>query len=116
MTSGWAPALLSLAKLRFDITLSRGLRGRRGFLYCFEIARDLTGCIRAGKARHSAAWMRPRAAQVESFQWRSILRPTDQRPESEELIQTLLAVMHMSASETVLTFEIQRRDHLSRNN
>src|ERR1041385_2982440 len=56
-----------------------------------------------------------RAAEIQSFQRSSVLRPTDQRTESKELIQTLFAGMKVSAIETVSPFEIQRRDHLSRN-
>ena len=54
-----------------------------------------------------------RAAEVESFERRSILRPANQRPEREELIDRLFAVVNVSAAETVRLFEIARRDHLA---
>ena len=59
--------------------------------------------------------MRARAAEVKSLERRSILRPANQRPESEELIERLFAVVNVSAAETVCLFEIARRDHLASN-
>src|SRR5690242_9511998 len=60
--------------------------------------------------------MRTGAAEIEALQRRAILRPTNQRAERKELIERLLAVMNVSAAQTVSLFEIQRRDYLLRHN
>src|ERR1700741_1601448 len=60
--------------------------------------------------------MRAGATQVEPLEWSSILSPANQRTESKELIECLFAVVNVSTVETKLLLEIQRRDHLGRNN
>src|SRR5215813_15475146 len=60
--------------------------------------------------------MSARAAQVESLEWRAILRKTNQRTKSKKLIESLFAVMNVSTAQTVLLFEIAWRDHLAGHN
>ena len=57
--------------------------------------------------------MRARAAEIQSLEWCSILRPTNQRSERKELIERLLAVMNVAAAQSVSLFQIERRDHLA---
>src|SRR4051794_13308481 len=60
--------------------------------------------------------MRARAAQIESLERRAILRETNQWTKSKKLIESLFAVMNVSTAQTVLLFEIVRRDHLAAHN
>src|SRR5574338_1144544 len=60
--------------------------------------------------------MRARATQVKSLEWRAILRPANQWPKSKNLIQSLFAVISVSAAETILLFEIERRNYLACHN
>ncbi len=83
-------------------------------IFRFEISRS-RAAFAPGRPVNATAGMRAGAAKVKSLERRSILRPADQRSESEKLIERLFAVMNVSAAETVSLFEIERRDHLAGN-
>src|SRR5687767_2665934 len=54
-----------------------------------------------------------RAAEVKSLQRCSILRPANQWPEREELVDRLFTVVNVSAAKSVRFFEVARRYHLA---
>ena len=58
--------------------------------------------------------MRARAAKIEPLDGCAVLRPSNQRTESEKLIERLFAVVNVAAAQPVSLLEIQRRDHLLR--
>ncbi len=58
--------------------------------------------------------MRARAAQIQMPNRRGVARPPEQRPRDEELIERQLAVKDVAAGQSVGPFEIERRDHLAR--
>jgi hypothetical protein len=64
----------------------------------FEVSRNLTRGIRARQTGYATTGMRARAAEVKSLERRSILCPTNQRPEREKLIECLLTVMNVTAT------------------
>src|SRR4029078_53077 len=57
--------------------------------------------------------MRACATQVKSLERCAVLRETNQRSKSKKLIESLFAVVNVSAAQTVLLFEIMRRDYLA---
>src|ERR1044071_10237715 len=57
-----------------------------------------------------------RAAEVKSLERRAVLRKTNQRTKSKKLIESLFAVVNVSTAQTVLFFQIVRRDHLAAHN
>jgi len=60
--------------------------------------------------------MRARAAQVKPCNRRPILRPSRHRTIEKKLLQIQLAMEDVAFRQPVSSFEIQRRQHLARNN
>src|SRR5258705_9617843 len=56
------------------------------------------------------------ATQVKSLQGRSILGPTNKRSEGKNLVESLFAVMNVSATKAISLLEIEWGDYLSREN
>ena len=69
-----------------------------------------------GPPGNSTARMRACAAEIESLDRSSILRPADDWAEGEKLIERLFAVMNVSAAQSVCLFQIKRRDDLPGDN
>src|SRR5437870_706824 len=60
--------------------------------------------------------MSGRSAHVEIFYWRTILCPAGRGPQEEELLKRQLTLKNVSFRQSELTFEIERRQHLSMQN
>src|SRR6266542_1508046 len=82
----------------------------------FEVLDYLPCGICSRPACHAATRMRSRATKIESLDWSSILRPSEDRTEGEKLIEGLFAVMNMATAQSVSLFQIERRDHLPSHN
>src|SRR5580704_2216129 len=81
-----------------------------------QILQDLPCCIRTRSAGQPCSWMRPRAAQVQILNRRSISSPVKQRAHGEKLIERQFTVKDVTARETVSVLKILRRDDLVREN
>src|SRR5580700_4708567 len=81
-----------------------------------QILQDLPCCVRTRSAGQSCSWMRPRAAQVQILNRRSISSPVKQRAHGEKLIERQFTVKDVTARETVSVLKILRRDDLVREN
>src|SRR5436309_14148714 len=79
----------------------------------FHVFQNLAARVRARCAGDAAAGVRARAAEVETANGRTVLCPTDDGAEGEELIERHLAVKGMSAREVVGAVEVERRDRLA---
>src|SRR5947209_3512715 len=86
---------------------------RSGAQKLFNVLQNFPARVRAGRAGDAAAGVRARAAEVEAAQGRAVLRPADEGAEGVELVERHLAVERVAAGESVLAFEVCRRDDLA---
>src|SRR5262245_6579032 len=68
----------------------------------------------AGAAAEARARMGANAAEIQATNGRRVLRPIEQRPRDEQLIERKLAVKDVSVGQAVGALEIQRRDRFTR--
>src|ERR1700690_2756468 len=74
------------------------------------------GGVVAWSARHPAAGVRTCAAEVEAAYGCSILRPARNGTHEKKLFEREVAVKNISLGEAVGALEIERREHLPREN
>ena len=73
-----------------------------------DIGKDLPRRVLAGGAGDAAARMGSGAAQVQPVDRRAVLRPAEDRPHREQLIERRLAVKDVPAGQPVGRLEIAR--------
>src|SRR5262245_20482786 len=78
-----------------------------------NILQHLQRRITTGRAHDPTARVRGRAAHVQIFYRRSILRPTRRGSQKEKLFERQFALENISFRQTKLALEIERRHHLS---
>src|SRR5271168_2889626 len=66
------------------------------------------------RAGDAAAWMRARAAKIKSGDGRAVLRPPGNRTHEKKLLERKIAVKNISFGEAVGAFQIERSEHLPR--
>src|SRR4029077_3460582 len=69
-------------------------------------------CVVTWRSGNASAWMRPRAAQVESFDRCAILRPSWHRPHEKQLVQRKIAVKDITFRQSVGALQIKRRERM----
>src|SRR5580704_18975352 len=65
-------------------------------------------------ARNAAARVRARAAKIKSGDGRAVVRPSGDGAHKEKLLERKISVKNVSFGEAVGAFQIERREHLSR--
>src|SRR6476646_5967614 len=70
---------------------------------------DRGGRIMARRARHAAARVRPRPAQIETPERHSIIRGTNHRTGAEQLVDPHLAVEDVATDQPEPALEVERR-------
>src|SRR5580704_5173823 len=78
------------------------------------ISQNLVGGVVSGGAGDTSAGMRAGAAQIQTMDWSSVLRPSGQGTHEEKLLQPQVAVENVAFGQAVRTLEIERREHLAR--
>src|SRR6202453_131127 len=96
------------AMFALDAATERGL--------FFQILQNLSRRVRARPSGQPRARMRPRPAQIQILDRRTISRPIQQRTHREELIESQLPMEDVAAGEPVSIFKILRRNNLVREN
>src|SRR3954452_15609273 len=79
-----------------------------------ERADDLPRGEGARSTVQAGAWMGARSAEKQAIDRRTVARAAEERPRDEPLIERELAVEDVPAGHAVRALEIERRDHLSR--
>src|SRR3954451_22659192 len=76
--------------------------------------RDLRRGEGARSTVQAGAWMGARSAEKQAIDRGTVARAAEERPRDEPLIERELAVEDVPAGHAVRALEIERRDHLSR--
>src|SRR5687768_18212447 len=79
-----------------------------------QVLQDLARRVDGWAAGDAAARMRPRAAHVKAGDRRAVARPAEERPREEQLVERRLAVQRMTAREAVRLLQVERGQHLPR--
>src|SRR5579863_1763727 len=67
-----------------------------------------------GRSGHASAGMNSRSAEIKPCNRRAVLRPPRNRTHKEELLQAKVAVEDIAFGQPIGAFEIERRQHLPR--
>src|SRR5262245_31993597 len=78
-----------------------------------QILDDLAASVESRSARDAAAGMRACTTEVETSNRRSVLRPSEKRPEGKELIEGMFQMKDVAAGQTICLLEVERSQNLT---
>ena len=76
----------------------------------------MAGGVEGGGGGETCAGVDAGAAEEKAANGRAITRPADQRAHGEKLVEREFAVRDVAAGETVVIFEVERRDDAASEN